>query len=278
MFLCSCEKSGTTTNVTAIEWTREANPVLRDSIAGIDYQVASDAHVFMDGNQVKMIYTGDDNGKPAIKLASFNSLNDWEPSIILLGNDGVTGPDANKETAFYRKASNGKHQIYYIGYQEETTYEAQIFLAEADALEGPYTKRIVPIVPKGIIAGKDVYLITSPSVVEHQGLLYMTFLGWNNSPENVTEVWVIGATSSDDGYTWNNFQLVDTKIAMEGQVTRINDNKYVSVRTGNFEDKEAIFMLLPHIRLVLTLKASRPFWFKQAHHLKRMKLLHLKFL
>jgi hypothetical protein len=69
----------------------------------------------------------------------------------------------------------------------------------------------------------------------------MTFIGWDNSPNNVTEVWVIGATSNDEGYTWSNFQIVDTRIGMEGQVTKVNDDKYVAVRTGEFENKEAIF-------------------------------------
>lgn len=240
LFFLSCEKS-TVIDVGDPEWTREMEPVLRDSIADIDYQVASDAHVFMDGNTPRMIYTGDDNDKPAIKLATYNSLNSWEPSTTLLGNDGLPGPDANKETAFYRKAANGKHQIYYIGYEDEETYEAQIFIAEADSLMGPYIRRSEPVIAKGLIAGKDVYLITSPSVVEHQNTLYMTFIGWNDSPENVTEVWVIGASSKDDGYTWGDFQLVDAKIAMEGQITRVNDDQYISVRTGDFENGEAIF-------------------------------------
>lgn len=240
LFILSCEQEAEVV-LNFQEWTREQNPILRDTIVGIDYQVASDAHVFMDGNTLRVIYTGDDNDKPAIKLATYNSPNSWDPSTVLLGNDGLPGPDANKETAFYRKSVNGKHQIYYIGYEDEITYESQIFLAEADSLKGPYIRRPDPIVAKGLIAGKDVYLITSPSVVEHQNTLYMTFIGWNDSPLNVTEVWVIGATSSDDGHTWSDFQLVDAKIAMEGQITQVNDNRYISVRTGDFENGEAIF-------------------------------------
>ena len=95
--------------------------------------------------------------------------------------------------------------------------------------------------PRGVIAGKDVYLMTSPSVVEHQGSLYMTFIGWNNSPDNVTEVWVMGAKSEDEGHTWNEFQIVDTPIGMEGQVTKVKENDFIAVRTGDFENSEAIF-------------------------------------
>ena len=189
-----------------------------------------------------MIYTGDDNGKPAIKLASSNGLNNWRPSTTLLGAIDSFTLNAHKETGFYRKSSNGKHQIYYIGYENETTYEAQIFLSEAESIYGPYNQTNIPIISKGIIAGKNVYCMTSPSIVEHQDTLYMTFIGWDNSPDKVTEIWVIGATSTNEGHTWSNFQIVDTRIAMEGQVTKVDDEKFIAVRTGEFENKEAIFL------------------------------------
>ncbi len=240
MFFQACKK-GEVDVLTLAEWTREANPVLRDTIFNENYQVASDAHVFMDGNTLRMIYTGDENGKPAIKLAQSNTINDWKPAETLLGSVGPSGLDSHKETAFYRKTSNGKHQIYYIGYANEITYEAQIFLAEADFLSGPYTQLSEPVVAKGIIAGKDVYCMTSPSVVEHNGILHMIYIGWDNSPTNVTEVWVMGATSNDEGHNWSNFQLVDTRIGMEGQVTKVSDNNYTAVRTGEFGNREAIF-------------------------------------
>ena len=240
MFFQSCDKEKPTV-LNSTEWNREASPVLRDYIIGENYQVASDAHVFMDGDTLRMIYTGDENEKPAIKIAHSNAINDWKPYSTLLGSIGPSGLDSHKETGFYRKASNGKHQIYYIGYNNESTYEAQIFLAEADSLIGSYTQMNAPVVSKGTIAGKNVYCMTSPSVVEHQGMLYMTFIGWDNSPNNVTEVWVIGATSDDEGHTWSNFQIVDTRIGMEGQVTKVNNNNYIAVRTGDFKNKEAIF-------------------------------------
>lgn len=238
----ACEKDNLEVdNLEVKEWSRESDPVLRDTIISENYQVASDAHVFLDGDTLRMIYTGDVNGKPAIKLARSFTLNNWEPSMTLLGSVGPSGLDSHKETGFYRRSSNGKHQIYYIGYDSEATYEAQIFLAEADSIRGPYTQMNAPVVSKGTIAGKDVYCMTSPSVVEHQGTLYMTFIGWDDSPNNVTEVWVMGATSNDEGHTWSNFQIVDTRIGMEGQVTQVNNSEFVAVRTGEFENKEAIF-------------------------------------
>lgn len=240
LILDSCNSFGGSQQIN--EWQREGNgPVFQDLIPSENYQTASDAHVFFDNNELRMIYTGDYNGKPSIKLANGSSWDSWESEKTLLGEVGPSGLDANKETCFYRKSANGKHQIYYIGYEDEETYEAQIFLAEADSLNGFYTQMSAPIVPKGIIAGEDVYCMTSPSIVELQGLLYLTFIGWDASPNNVTEVWILGATSSDDGHTWSDFQSVETRIGMEGQVTKVGENDFVAVRTGDFEDKEALF-------------------------------------
>jgi len=149
--------------------------------------------------------------------------------------------NVHKETSFYRKAQSGKHQIYYIGYENEETYESQIFLAESDALDGEYQQNPKPVVPKGTIAGKSVYCMTSPSIVEHEGLLYMTFIGWNASPQKVSEIWLLGATSVDEGHTWSDFQIIDTPIGMEGQVTKHPDGRFVAVRTGDYQNDEALF-------------------------------------
>jgi len=184
-------------------WKRiDANPIHQDLIPTENYEVASDGHVFFDEHgKLHMIYSGDTDGHASIKLATGNSLSEWEIDKPLLFETGPSNLDTNKETSFYRRAKNGKHQIYYIGYRDDEDYQAQIFLAEADSLEGPYVQSEKPLIPRGEIAGRSVYCITSPSVIEHEGLLYIVFLGWNASPSNVTAVWVIGATSSDDGYT-----------------------------------------------------------------------------
>lgn len=224
------------------EWKRAAGgPVFRDTIDTENYQAASDAHVFFDSDKLRMIYSGDYKGNISIKLAKGISWSVWQKDTVLLGNVGPSGLDINKETPFYRRSLNGKHQIYYIGYDNEETYEAQIYLAEADFIKGPYTQMLRPVISRGIIAGENVYAMTSPSVVEHQGMLYITFIGWDNKPDSVTKVWIIGAKSYDDGHSWTDFKKVDTKIGMEGQITKIDENEFVAVRTGEYENKQAIF-------------------------------------
>ncbi len=225
------------------DWTRQGDPIFRDLIPEENYESASDGHVFFDDGELKMVYSGDVGGLSGIKLASGTSWTNWTATTTLLGETGPSGTDISKETSFYRKSADGKHQIYYIGFPDESTdsYEAEIYLAEANELEGPYTQMDAPIVPKGLIAGKNVYCMTSPSVVEHDGLLYLAFIGWNASPDEVSEVWVLGATSTDEGRTWTDFQEIDCPVGMEGQITKGIEGKFYAVRTGDFSDKEAVF-------------------------------------
>jgi hypothetical protein len=187
-----------------------------------------------------MIYTGDVKGFAGIKLAKGNSWSDWSFELPLLADPGPSGLDVQKETPFYHYAKNGKHQIYYIGYPDNDNYESQLYLAEADELTGPYVQKEFPVISRGLLAGKQVHLITSPSIVEHQDKLFLTFLAWNDF-HNVTMVWVLGAVSDDYGNTWSQLQEVDVPIGMEGQVTRMPDGTFCAVRTGEFKDKEAIW-------------------------------------
>lgn len=245
LLACTNDSNGDSSQVQSIEseWVCDINnPILRDLIPAENYQVASDGHVFYDDNgQLRMVYSGDNEGKVAIKLANGTAINQWEIEKTLISAPNNNGLDVSKETPFYRKAKNGKHQIFYIGYDDEIAYQSQIYLAESDQVDGAYTQINAPVIPRGEMAGKPVYLITSPSIVKHEGLLHMVFIGWDNSPAEVTEIWIIEATSSDDGYTWSDFQLVDTPIGAEGQITKTPDGGYVAVRTGEFGSDEAIF-------------------------------------
>lgn len=226
------------------EWTKyQDNPVYQDPIPG--YEVASDPHVFFDNSgDLWMIYSGDHQGHISIKLAEGTDFTTWQEVKTLLSGEDTPGSGeyAGKETSFYRYSSTrDKHQIYYIAYYTED-YNAQVFMAESDDLQGPYPMTEQPIITLGNLAGYDVKVITSPSIVEHEGALYMVFIGWNNNPDEVTAVWVLGAVSYDDGLTWTDIQEVDTPIAMEGQLTKGPDGYYYAVSTQDYEGEEAIFI------------------------------------
>lgn len=230
-------------------WTRVGSgPVHRDPIPG--YEVASDAHVFYDATgQLWMVYTGDHDDHASIKLAIGSDHDDWTVSGTLLPGGhtpSVAGKDAGKETAFYHHvASTDTHQIYYIAYADGDTtsgYEAEIYMAEADALTGPYAMSSTPIVAKGMHAGHDVYLMTSPSVVEHEEKLHLAFLGWDAPPDLVTAVWVLGTVSTDQGQTWGAVQEIDAPIGMEGQITKGPDGLFYAARTADHGGNEAIFL------------------------------------
>lgn len=238
MSLFSCHKEDK-----SHQWERDSkNPVFSDLIVEENYKIASDPHVFYDQNGfLKMIYTGQFEGHQSIMLAEGSDFSNWTKKRVLLAGIGPSGLDLNKETCFYRLANNGKHQLFYVGYNDEEDFESQIYLAESDQLEGPYTTINSPIVSRGNIAGKSVYCMTSPSIVEHQGVLYLVFIGWDAKPKKVKTVWMLGAKSLDDGYTWTDFQEVTTPIGMEGQLTKALDGSFVAVSTGKLGRNEAIY-------------------------------------
>lgn len=217
-------------------FTRHGAPILRDPIENVEYEVASDAHVFRDeAGELRMVYTGDVDDRGGPKLATGDGYDSWSIDAALLKDVGPSGADAYKETPFYRRAADGTHELYYIGYTDEEVYDSQIFVATAEELAGPYTQAAAPLIPRGELAGRQVELITSPSVVEHEGQLYMVWLSWNGSPETVTAVWPMAATSNDDGETWGDIEVVDVPIGMEGQLTKGPDGAFYAVRQ-NAED------------------------------------------
>jgi len=228
-------------------WTRHPdNPVYRDPCPG--YEVAADSHVFHDSSgTLRMIYTGDHDGHTSIKMANGSAYDIWkELGLLLPGDHTPTGEASGRETAFYHFVpSSNKHQIYYIAYQAEdpdTAYAAEIYLAEADSIEGPYSMPENPIVSRGTLAGEDVHLMTSPSVVEHEGRLYLAFLAWNAPPTVVTMVWPMGTVSEDNGQTWGPVRKIEAPIGMEGQITKGPDGLYYTVSTRDYLDSEAIFL------------------------------------
>ena len=225
-------------------WQRsDKNPVLRDVMESepFPYEGASDAHVFFDGRKLKAIYSGDGGQEgSAIMLAHATSWENWQLKGRLNMPKSDDGWDYNQETAFHRKSKTGQHQVYYIGYPTEEDYEAHIFMAEAASLEGEFSpsKRVLK---PDMVKGADVYLFTSPSVVEHEDVLYMVAVGWDDF-KNVSNVWSIGAESRDDGQTWTNARIVDVPIAMEGQLTKGPDGYFYATRSSEYKDGEAIFI------------------------------------
>ena len=235
--------------VTAEEWRRSGGPVLRAPVDGGGYEAASDPHVFWQDGGLHMIYAADDQGRIAIHLTRFapdDAASDapgapWPEGAPLLG--ASTGHDAplSKETPFHHQAANGEHQIYFVGYADEETYESDIYLAVSERLTGPYQILPAPVIKRGALAGRQVELITSPSVIEHDGVLHMLFLGWDGF-KDVTQVWSLGAISTDNGRSWSSFQETGAPIGMEGQVTPAPDGRFAAVRASGHDGSEAIFI------------------------------------
>lgn len=223
-------------------WTKTAKPVLRDKHAGEPYETASDSHALVTANgKLRMLYSGDQDDRISIKLARGRTWKNWSPGPTLVGPDQGQRPSRSKETSFYRRADDGKHQIFFVGYGNGNTYRSQIYLAEADSLAGPYKMKRKPVIRRGTLAGKPVHTITSPGIVSHRGKLYMTFVAWDDF-QNVSQVWTMGAVSTDDGRSWTNIREVPVPVAMEGQVTKTPAGKFLAVRSGEHQGGEAIFL------------------------------------
>lgn len=163
----------------------------------------------------------------------------WQPKKTVLGLSAGHATPKSMETSFYRRSSTGEHQLYFIGYADAATCQASVYLAVAPDIAGPYTILPEPVVPRGKFAGRDVYLITSPSIVSHDGLLHMAFLGWNGF-EDMTAVWSFGAVSSDAGCSWQNLREIAIPIGMEGQITPRPGRRYVATRITEFGNVEGI--------------------------------------
>jgi beta-xylosidase len=222
------------------DWTRNPdNPIYRDRIPG--YEVASDGHVFHDSSgALWMIYTGDSDDHASIKLATADAYDVWtEEALLLPGDQKPSGDESGKETAYYNFVeSTEKHQIYYVGYADGNPDIAY----EAESLHGPYSLPTTPIVSNGALAGEDVHLMTSPSVVEYQGDLYLTFIAWDAPPNLASMVWMMGSVSSDGGNTWSMVEKINAPIGMEGQITKGPDGLYYAVSTQDYQQTEAIFL------------------------------------
>ncbi|MEO0392311.1 MAG: hypothetical protein AAF213_03570, partial [Pseudomonadota bacterium] len=142
---------------------------------------------------------------------------------------------------FYYQTPTGEHELYFIGYSDGDIYDSDLYMARSNTLTGPYRIDPTPIVSRGQLAGRAVEVITSPSVVAHQGVLYMVFLAWDGF-EDVTTVWVMGAISRDQGRSWGEIQEVAVPVGMEGQLTRLPTGQFVAVRTGEVDGVEGIMM------------------------------------
>ncbi len=215
------------------DWTRVEGRLIHDVVDG--YGVAADIHVFQDEDgELAAIYSGTDASAPdyaSIKLALGTEHTSWEVGPVVLNRVDAPPEQRSKETSFYRRGADGTHQIYYIGYEDEETYRSQIFRAESANLEGPYTIDAEPIIARGLQGEHDIQVMTSPSIVEHDGTLYMVYCAWNQfeGDGDDLQVWVHAATSTDDGDTWTVLGEVDVPVCMEGAITQGPDGMFYAV-------------------------------------------------
>ncbi len=224
-------------------WVRHPkNPVFAGN------EIASDAHVWREAPGVyRMVYTDGVGDHQAIGMATSSDLVNWKPIAdsehpngIVLQGAGPSGKDLHLETAFYRKANDGKHQIFYIGYPEESAYHTAIYKAEASKVQGPYVRESDPVISWSA-GGLDATAMTSPTIVEHAGKLYMSYIGWEAYPDG--PVHIVGMTSTSDGRAWGDKVDLgwDDNFGVEAHMEKGPDGRFYRVGTvGDAQGNDVI--------------------------------------
>lgn len=189
-------------------WTRVPGGPHFGGTAG---NFAGDAHVWEESpGNYRMVYTTENVALDAgIGMATSTDLLTWTPiTSPQYGNELVlkAGADPTKvvlETAFYYKTPAGQHQIYYIACTDEGVYDMQIFRATASNINGPYSNESTPVIAFGASGTFDDAAMTSPSIVEYNGELYMEYIGWDDSPKGVSFNVLTGTAKAPlDGSVW----------------------------------------------------------------------------
>lgn len=229
-------------------WTRQPPSPLFGGTAG---NFAADPHVWSTGpNSYFMLYTTDYLGTQAIAMAQSSNLINWTPIVspqygseyIIRGN-GPTAGQNNQETACYYRTNAGLHHIYYIGYDSLATYQSQIYRATASSITGPYVREATPVVPFGTSGAYDDAAFTSPSIEAYNGVLYMNYTAWADSPVGASPGVINAASfSGNDGATWTKFGSIDwtDTFGVEASVHRGLDGNYYRVGTETFNSQDIL--------------------------------------
>lgn len=229
-------------------WTRQAPSPLFGGTAG---NFAADPHVWATGpDSYMMLYTTGYLGTQALAMAQSSNLINWTPitspqygsEYVIRGNGPAAGQN-NQETAWYHRTQNGQHHIYYIGYDSLATYQAQIYRATASSLFGPYVREASPVIPFGAPGSYDDSAFTSPSIASYNGILYMTYTAWADSPMGASPGVVTGAAySSNDGATWTKFGVIDwaDTFGVEASVHHGLDGYYYRISTETFASQDIL--------------------------------------
>ncbi len=226
-------------------WVRHPSTPIFGGTAG---NFAGDPYVWKDSTGTyRMLYTSEYASKQAIGMATSSDLVTWTPvsspqygsEFVLRGAGPASGQD-HQETAFYRLSATGQHQIYYIGYDSEVEYHAAIYRATASTITGPYTREATPVINFGANGTYDDSIMTSPTIVDHYGTLYMNYVAWDDLLTGAPNVINAGAISTDDGATWTKTGTIawDNIFGVEGHIEEGPDGLYYRVAVESTPNDE----------------------------------------
>ena len=161
---------------------KRANPVLTKQNGLI-----SDPSVIRDGSSLLMIYSDYSLETDSITFNVATSPDgiEWTP---ISSEDGfrIFSGDVNSWDKLIETPElvfiNNEYHLYYIGYPESNfdngIYESEIGLATGTQITSLQRVDSAPTIPRG--GPKDQDALTSPTVINHNGLYYMMYTGWTD--------------------------------------------------------------------------------------------------
>ncbi|MEO0468915.1 MAG: hypothetical protein AAF206_04780 [Bacteroidota bacterium] len=202
MVLVACEQAALPTQPEPIIAKREQPVLFREN------GLVSDPSVIRYQDELLMVYSDYDLQTDSISfnlVKSDDGIN-WTPyrsgadTRIFSGN--VASWDKLIETP-YLMVRNDSVYLYYIGYPDSELingiYESSIGVAVGVSPDDLIRPQTSPILERGGLRDKDA--MTSPSIVEFEGLYYMIYTGW---ADVLTSDGFLGQTAatSEDGIRW----------------------------------------------------------------------------
>jgi beta-xylosidase len=196
-----------------VAWSKNPNPIYEGQ-----YGLDGDPSVIKDGSIYRMFFTCYDPDKgsvaagPALCQATSPDGFSWNRIYTSLDSQvggklidtGLVGEwDEAHETGFILKTASD-YKLYFTGHAERGDFfnAFPVPLGVATSVDGiRFHKKDAPII-QNTPTWYDSDAITSPSIVEDQGVYYMVYAAWCfSSCNNPAGIVLVGATSTD-GINW----------------------------------------------------------------------------
>jgi predicted GH43/DUF377 family glycosyl hydrolase len=186
-----------------IYWGKyESNPVVTNGNPGFwDAQSVYAPSVVYDGSNYKMYYAGFDGSYYQIGLATSSDKINWQKYDIVPVLETGAGWDSRYVTQPSVLFINGIYYMWYTGWAGGGLENYKIGYAISNNGVNWDKYDFNPVLTASTIGNWDPVGVSSPSVVEVDGIYYMWFTGYSNDGSTA-----IGLATSSDRINWDWYQ------------------------------------------------------------------------